>query len=36
VVDEIGPSLRFATAKIVKANRSTATTGDASEGEPPF
>ncbi len=34
VVDELGPSLRFATAKVVKGDRTTA--GSAGAGEPPF
>lgn len=35
-VDEIGPSLRYATSKVNKVTRESATAGTGDDGEPPF
>ena len=35
-VDEIGPSLRYATARVTKANRAGADSGSGSDEQPPF
>ena len=35
-VDEIGPSLRYATAKVTKAGRSGAVSSGGGSNEPPF
>lgn len=35
-VDELGPSLRYATAGITKTTRATTTAGGADDGQPPF